>query len=54
MGPEGIFISGSDFLMDGSVAAACWYGDLTARESVLGQSYRERSIFMRGLHGNQR
>ena len=28
MGPEGAFISGSDFLMDGGVTAAYWYGDL--------------------------
>ena len=26
MGPEGGFISGSDFLMDGGVTAAYWYG----------------------------
>ncbi|MEE4637842.1 MAG: SDR family oxidoreductase [Wenzhouxiangella sp.] len=29
MGPEGQFISGSDFLMDGGVSAAYWWGDLT-------------------------
>lgn len=28
MGPDGAFISGSDFLMDGGVTAAYWYGDL--------------------------
>ena len=28
MGPDGHFISGSDFLMDGGVTAAYWYGDL--------------------------
>ncbi|TVQ39403.1 MAG: SDR family oxidoreductase [Wenzhouxiangella sp.] len=28
MGPEGQFISGSDFLIDGGVTAAYWYGDL--------------------------
>jgi NAD(P)-dependent dehydrogenase (short-subunit alcohol dehydrogenase family) len=28
MGPEGAFITGSDFLMDGGVIAAYWYGDL--------------------------
>lgn len=28
MGPEGGFITGSDFLMDGGVTAAYWYGDL--------------------------
>lgn len=28
MGPEGTFITGSDFLMDGGVTAAYWYGDL--------------------------
>jgi NAD(P)-dependent dehydrogenase (short-subunit alcohol dehydrogenase family) len=29
MGPEGGFITGSDFLMDGGVTAAYWYGDLS-------------------------
>lgn len=28
MGPEGAFITGSDFLMDGGVTAAYWYGNL--------------------------
>ena len=28
MGREGGFITGSDFLMDGGVTAAYWYGDL--------------------------
>ena len=28
MGPEGQFISGSDFLMDGGVTAAYWFGEL--------------------------
>lgn len=28
MGPDGAFITGSDFLMDGGVAAAYWYGDV--------------------------
>jgi NAD(P)-dependent dehydrogenase (short-subunit alcohol dehydrogenase family) len=28
MGPEGTFITGSDFLMDGGVTAAYWYGEL--------------------------
>lgn len=28
MGPDGTFITGSDFLMDGGVTAAYWYGDL--------------------------
>lgn len=32
MGPEGAFISGSDFLMDGGVTAAYWYGDLALQE----------------------
>jgi hypothetical protein len=26
MGPEGGFITGSDFLMDGGVTASYWYG----------------------------
>jgi NAD(P)-dependent dehydrogenase (short-subunit alcohol dehydrogenase family) len=28
MGPEGTFITGSDFLMDGGVTATSWYGEL--------------------------
>jgi len=28
MGTDGAFITGSDFLMDGGVTAAYWYGDL--------------------------
>lgn len=28
MGPQGTFITGSDFLMDGGVTAAYWYGEL--------------------------
>jgi len=28
MGPDGTFITGSDFLMDGGVTAAYWYGEL--------------------------
>jgi len=32
MGPEGAFISGSDFLMDGGVTAAYRYGDLAPKE----------------------
>lgn len=31
MGPEGAFITGSDFLMDGGVTAAYWYGALAPR-----------------------
>jgi NAD(P)-dependent dehydrogenase (short-subunit alcohol dehydrogenase family) len=31
MGPEGGFISGSDFLMDGGVTASYWYGELAPR-----------------------
>jgi NAD(P)-dependent dehydrogenase (short-subunit alcohol dehydrogenase family) len=31
MGPDGAFITGSDFLMDGGVTAAYWYGDLAPR-----------------------
>ena len=29
MGPDGGFITGSDFLMDDGVTAAYWYGDVT-------------------------
>ena len=31
MGPDGSFITGSDFLMDGGVTAAYWYGELTPK-----------------------
>lgn len=31
MGPDGGFVTGSDFLMDGGVTAAYWYGDLAPR-----------------------
>ncbi len=31
MGPEGAFITGSDFLMDGGVTAAHWFGDLAPK-----------------------
>jgi NAD(P)-dependent dehydrogenase (short-subunit alcohol dehydrogenase family) len=28
MGPDGAFITGSDFLMDGGVTAAYWFGEI--------------------------
>ena len=31
MGPDGGFITGSDFLMDGGVTASYWFGDLAPR-----------------------
>lgn len=31
LGPEGAFITGSDFLMDGGVTASYWYGELAPR-----------------------
>jgi hypothetical protein len=31
MGPGGAFITGSDFLVDGEVTAAYWYGELTPK-----------------------
>ncbi len=31
LGPDGAFITGSDFLMDGGVTAAYWYGDLAPK-----------------------
>ena len=31
MGPEGGFITGSDFLMDGGVTSAYWYGELAPK-----------------------
>ena len=32
MGPDGAFITGSDFLMDGGVTAAYWYGELAPNQ----------------------
>lgn len=32
MGAEGAFITGSDFLMDGGVTAAYWFGDLAPKQ----------------------
>ena len=32
MGPDGGFITGSDFLMDGGVTAAYWYGELAPEQ----------------------
>jgi NAD(P)-dependent dehydrogenase (short-subunit alcohol dehydrogenase family) len=31
LGPDGAFITGSDFLMDGGVTAAYWFGDLAPK-----------------------
>jgi len=31
MGPDGTFITDSDFLMDGGVTAAYWFGELTPK-----------------------
>ncbi len=31
MGPDGAFITGTDFLMDGGVTAAYWYGELAPK-----------------------
>lgn len=33
MGPDGGFITGSDFLMDGGVTAAYWYGELAPHQN---------------------
>jgi hypothetical protein len=33
MGPDGEFITGSDFLMDGGVTASYWYGELAAERN---------------------
>jgi len=35
MGPDGAFITGSDFLMDGGATAAYWYGDLAPSQQDL-------------------
>jgi NAD(P)-dependent dehydrogenase (short-subunit alcohol dehydrogenase family) len=32
LGPDGAFITGSDFLMDGGVTAAYWYGELAPKQ----------------------
>ena len=32
MGPEGTFITGSDFLMDGGVTASYWFGELAPKK----------------------
>ena len=34
MGPDGGFITGSDFLMDGGVTASYWYGELAPRPAL--------------------
>jgi hypothetical protein len=34
MGPEGAFITGSDFLMDGGVTAAYRFGDLAPQPAI--------------------
>jgi NAD(P)-dependent dehydrogenase (short-subunit alcohol dehydrogenase family) len=31
LGPDSAFITGSDFLMDGGVTAAYWYGELASK-----------------------
>jgi len=31
MGPDGGFISGNDFLIDGGVTASYWYGELAPK-----------------------
>jgi NAD(P)-dependent dehydrogenase (short-subunit alcohol dehydrogenase family) len=33
MSPDGAFITGSDFLMDGGVTASYWYGELAPKEA---------------------
>ena len=34
MGPDGAFITGSDFLMDGGVTAAYWFGELASKSAA--------------------
>src|SRR6478609_31954 len=34
MGPDGAFITGSDFLMDGGVTAAYWFGELAPNKGA--------------------
>lgn len=38
MGPDGAFITGSDFLMDGGVTAAYWFGALAPKEQEARQA----------------
>ncbi len=41
MGPDGAFVTASDFLMDGGVTAAYWYGYLAPKwRSRLGRASR--------------
>jgi NAD(P)-dependent dehydrogenase (short-subunit alcohol dehydrogenase family) len=35
MGPDGGFITGSDFLMDGGVTSSYWYGDLAPQKAAV-------------------
>ena len=35
MGPDGAFITGSDFLMDGGVTAVYWFGDLAPTQQAV-------------------
>ena len=45
MGPDGAFITGSDFLMDGGVTASYFYGELAPespeRDAPLGRPSRD-------------
>jgi hypothetical protein len=36
MGPDGAFITGSDFLMDGGVTASYFFGELAPKEMKRG------------------
>ena len=40
MGLDGVFINGSDFLMDGGVTAACWFGELAPKRKKGGSGHR--------------
>ena len=51
MGPDGGFITGSDFLMDGGVTAAYWYGELA--EMSANQSPQENRSFDPGARLGQ-
>ena len=43
MGPDGGFITGSDFLMDGGVTAAYWYGELAPNREIRPSKFRSCS-----------
>ena len=43
MGPDGGFITGSDFLMDGGVTAAYWYGDVAEVRDAIDEGLEQQA-----------